>query len=222
MNYKTAKYIFLDLDGTIIDSVEGITRSAAYALEHFGIHVTDLSTLHKFIGPPLKDSFRDFYQMNDEQAEEAVAKYRERYRVKGIFENTLYPGIGDFLEKTFKAGYKLILATSKPEPFAKKILEYFNLLQWFTFVGGCGLDGSKHSKADVIAYILEENQISDTRDIIMIGDRKHDVLGAAAFNIPTVGVLYGYGNAEELTRAGAVHLVKDIQELSSLFLDKAL
>ena len=217
MDKNSIQYIFLDLDGTIIDSVHGITRSAAYALEHFGIHVDDLTTLHKFIGPPLKDSFKEFYQMTDEQADEAIVKYRERYRTKGIFENTLYPGIEQFLKAAAEAGYKLVLATSKPEPFAKKILEYFNLHTWFTFVGGCGLDGSKHAKADVIAYILEELGITDTRKIVMVGDRKHDVLGAATFNIPTVGVLYGYGSAEELTEAGAVDLVKDTEELTRLF-----
>ena len=221
MNHKQIEYIFLDLDGTIIDSVHGITRSAAYALEHFGIHVTDLTTLHKFIGPPLKDSFMDFYQMTSEQADEAIGKYRERYRTKGIYENTLYEGIGHFLQTTAQAGYKLILATSKPEPFAKKILEYFDLAQWFTFVGGCGLDGSKHAKADVISYILEENKITDTQKIVMIGDRKHDVLGAAAFHIPTIGVLYGYGSAEELTDAGAICLAQDTEALTRLFMPSA-
>lgn len=218
MKIGNIRYILFDLDGTIIDSVEGITRSAAYALSFFGIEVTDLTTLHCFIGPPLKDSFKEFYNMSDAEADRAVEKYRERYRNKGIYENTLYTGIEDFLKEMHEAGYKLLLATSKPEPFARKILAYFELDQWFTYIGGCGLDGSRHAKADVIAYVLKENGITDMRQVVMIGDRKHDVIGAAEFGIPTIGVLYGYGSAEELRSAGASWLAEDVDGLRKLLL----
>lgn len=217
---KQYKYLLLDLDGTITDSETGITRCVEYALNHFGIQVDDLRELSPFIGPPLLDSFKDFYNFTDEQAAIAVEKYRERYEKKGILENKLYPGIGEFLAEARLKDKIVILATSKPEIFAKRILDYFELSNYFSFVAGSGLDGSLHTKTDVIDYILQSNKITDLSSVVMIGDRKHDIIGAKNVGIDSVGVLYGFGDYKELSEAGADYIVEDIPALRKLLLEK--
>lgn len=213
---KKYAYILLDLDGTITDPMEGITKSVAFALNHFGIEVDDIRELCPFIGPPLIDSFKEFYQFTDEQAREAVAKYRERFATTGIFENKLYEGMTDFLERATQQGYTLMLATSKPFVFATRILKYFEIGKYFAFVGGSGLDGSLPTKTDVIRYVLEENKLDDLSKVVMIGDRKHDIFGAKEAGIDSIGVLYGYGSREELTNAGADRIVKNLGELKEV------
>ncbi len=217
---KQYKYLLLDLDGTITDSETGITRCVEYALNHFGIQVDDLRELSPFIGPPLLDSFKDFYNFTDEQAAIAVEKYRERYEKKGILENKLYPGIGEFLAEARLKDKIVILATSKPEIFAKRILDYFELSNYFSFVAGSGLDGSLHTKTDVIDYILQSNKITDLSSVVMIGDRKHDIIGAKNVGIDSIGVLYGFGDYKELSEAGADYIVEDIPALRKLLLEK--
>lgn len=213
---KQYDYLLFDLDGTITDSESGITRCVEYALNHFGIQVNDLRELSRFIGPPLLDSFRDFYDFTDEQAAIATAKYRERYTDKGIYENELYPGIKELLAEAVRQGKTVILATSKPEIFARRILDYFELSSYFSFVAGSGLDGSLHTKTDVINYILQSNNITDLSSVVMIGDRKHDIIGAKNVGIDSIGVLYGFGDYEELAQAGAAYIVKDMEELRNL------
>jgi len=215
---KQYKYLLFDLDGTITDSETGITRCVAYALNYFGIQVNDLRELSPFIGPPLLDSFKDFYNFTDEQATIAVAKYRERYADKGILENELYPGIEELLADAQKNGKTVILATSKPEIFAKRILDHFGLSDYFSFVAGSGLDGSLHTKTDVINYILQSNQMINLESVVMIGDRKHDIIGAKNVGIDSIGVLYGFGNYKELSDAGADHIAEDIPALRKLLL----
>ena len=217
---KQYKYLLLDLDGTITDSETGITRCVEYALNHFGIQVDDLRELSPFIGPPLLDSFKDFYNITDGQAAIAVEKYRERYEKTGILENKLYPGIGEFLAEARQKDKIVILATSKPEIFAKRILDYFELSNYFSFVAGSGLDGSLHTKTDVIDYILQSNKITDLSSVVMIGDRKHDIIGAKNVGIDSIGVLYGFGDYNELSEAGADYLVEDIPALRKLLLKK--
>ncbi|WP_455641170.1 HAD-IA family hydrolase [Parabacteroides sp.] len=215
---KQYNYLLLDLDGTITDSEEGITRCVEYALNHFGIQVNDLHELSPFIGPPLLDSFKEFYHFTDEQAVIATAKYRERYIDKGILENKLYPGIKEFLADACEHNETVILATSKPEIFAKRILDHFGLSRYFSFVAGSGLDGSLHTKTDVINYILQSNNITDLGSVVMIGDRKHDIIGAKNASIDSVGVLYGFGDYKELLEAGADYIVEDIPALRKLLL----
>ena len=215
---KQYKYLLFDLDGTITDSESGITRCVEYALNHFGIQVNDLRELSPFIGPPLMDSFKDFYNFTDELATIAVAKYRERYAVKGILENELYPGIKELLAQVRQNGKTVILATSKPEIFARRILDYFELSSYFSFVAGSGLDGSLHTKTDVINYILEENNTTNRDSVVMIGDRKHDIIGAKNTGIDSIGVLYGFGDYEELSEAGADYIAEDIPALRRLLL----
>lgn len=215
---KQYKYLLFDLDGTITDSETGITRCVEYALNHFGIQVNDLRELPPFIGPPLLDSFKDFYNFTDEQAIIATDKYRERYADKGILENELYPGIKELLADAQKNGRTVILATSKPEIFAKRILNHFGLSNYFSFVAGSGLDGSLHTKTDVINYILQSNNITDLSSVVMIGDRKHDIIGAKNVGIDSIGVLYGFGDYKELSDAGADHIAENIPALRKLLL----
>ena len=212
------KHILFDLDGTIIDPKIGITSSVAYALEKFNIPVENLDSLCKFIGPPLKDSFIDFYNFTDEDAEKAILYYRERFQEKGIYENFLYENFESLLINLKKHGSKLFIATSKPTIFAEEILRHFNLIDYFDFIGGSNLDGTRSNKADVISYVLNENSITDLSSVIMIGDRKHDIIGAKKVGIQSIGVLYGYGSYDELISNGADYIVKNLDELSSLLL----
>ena len=206
-------YILFDLDGTLTDPFEGISNSVVYALKKYGIEVKDKSTLTSFIGPPLFDSFETYYGFTKEQAVEAVSFYREYYSTKGIFENSVYDGIVPLLQKLKGAGKKIILATSKPEKFSIKILEHFRLLEYFDIVAGATMDESRIKKSDIISYALSLGKITDKANTIMIGDREHDILGAKANGLKSVGVLYGYGDLEELKRAGADYIVKTPAEI---------
>jgi phosphoglycolate phosphatase len=212
------EYILFDLDGTLTDSGEGITKSVQYALEYFDIIVDDLKELNRFIGPPLKDSFKKFYNFDDEKAELGMKKYRERYADTGIYENSLYDGIIELLEVLKKNNKKIILATSKPEVYAKQILKYFNIDSYFNFVAGADFEETRVNKGDVIKYALEGAEISDLSKVIMIGDREHDVIGAKENNIKVIGVLYGYGDVIELTQARADYIAKDTCELLNMLI----
>lgn len=209
-------YVLFDLDGTVTDPEEGITKSVQYALQHFSIEVQERRELYKFIGPPLKDSFMEFYGFTEQQAGEALLKYRERFEVTGWRENVVYDGMEKLLRHLRNRGKRIMLATSKPEVFAEQILVYFGLRDYFDFVGGASLDGRRNYKADVIRYVLDANGISSREKVVMVGDRKFDILGAKEFGLETVGVLYGYGDREELTTAGADHLVGSVAELEAL------
>ncbi len=213
---KNYQYLLMDLDGTVTDPMFGITSSVQYALSHFGIIVSNIEELCPFIGPPLKDSFKEFYHFTEEQSEEALQKYREYFSIKGIFENEVYEGMEEFLKFQTQQGKKIMLATSKPVVFAKQILEHFNLIGYFSFIGGSTLDGSRSSKADVIRYVLETQHLMDLSKVLMIGDRKHDIEGARKNGIDSVGVLYGYGDEAELRLAGANCIVANIAELASV------
>lgn len=212
------KNILFDLDGTLTDPKEGITRSVQYALEKFGIHEENLDRLCPFIGPPLRDSFREFYGFDKEQASLGVEYYREYFADRGIWENKVYDGIPQMLERLKAAGNRLYVATSKPEVFAVRILDHFGLSRWFDFIGGADMGETRVEKADVIAYTLKNGKVSGADTILMVGDRRHDVEGAAKNGIPAVGVLYGYGSKEELSRAGARFLAAGVEELSALLL----
>lgn len=205
--------VLFDLDGTLTDPGVGITNSVMYALKKYGIEVSDRTELYKFIGPPLQESFELFYEFPEEKAGEAVKYYREHYSKTGIFENKVYDGLEDTLKKLKNSGKNLVVATAKPELFANQILEHFHLAEYFSFVAGANMDGSRTRKDEVIAYALESCGISDYKQAVMVGDREHDVLGAARFGIDTIGVLYGYGSREELEQAGAVYLAERPEDI---------
>jgi len=205
--------ILFDLDGTLTDPGLGITNSAAYALKKHGIEVTDRTVLYPFIGPPLLDSFQRFYGFSEEQSEQAVADYREYFREKGLFENEVYSGVEELLQRLKESGKRLIIATSKPEEFAVKILKHFGLASYFDYIVGATMDSSRSKKGDVIAYALEVCGITDKTDVVMVGDREHDVLGAKENGLDSVGVLYGYGSREELEKAGATCVAETVEDI---------
>lgn len=214
------QYILFDLDGTLTDPGLGITKSAQHALEAFGIETENLEDLNFFVGPPLKDSFQEHYGMTEEQANRAVAIFREYFVPYGIFENEIYPGIKEMLENLCESGKSLMVATSKPTDFAEQILQHFEIDQYFDFVAGSTMDEERTKKSDVIAYLLEECQLVDTSELIMVGDRSYDIEAAKEFEIDTVGVLYGYGTKKELKKAGADHIVKTVGELEDVLLEE--
>lgn len=205
-----AKSIIFDLDGTLTDSGEGIMNCAALALEHFGIPLPPREQLRVFVGPPLHDTFRQF-GVPEDQVDEAIRVYRSRYVPIGKFENTPYPGIRELLEGLRARGHELYVATSKPEDMSVEILEHFDLAKYFDHICGASLDRSRSSKDAVIAYLLE--QYSRGEEMIMVGDTVFDILGAAAHNIPAVGVSWGYGNVEEMRKAGAAAIADTMEEL---------
>jgi phosphoglycolate phosphatase len=207
-------YIFFDLDGTLTDPGEGITNSVAHALTRFGIDVPERAELYKFIGPPLKDSFAKYYGMSPEESTTALKYYREYYADKGIFENAVYDGVETMLSDIKKSGRKIIMATSKPDVYAEKILEHFGLMKYFDFVAGADMAETRVAKADVIAHALDSCGLrGKTGEILMVGDREHDVLGAAAHGIDALGVTFGYGSADELMSAGAKYLANTPLEI---------
>lgn len=215
---KEYKYILFDLDGTLTDPAVGITTSVAYALKKFGIEVSDITQLNHFIGPPLLDSFMECYGFDKEMAQTAIDYYRERFRVKGLYENVVYDGIPEMLRALKNSGKKLILATSKPEPFAKEILRHFGLEEYFDYAAGSNFDGTRTAKAEVIEYALEAAGVTDKSAAIMIGDRKHDIFGAEKTGLDSIGVLYGYGSREELEAAGATYIAETVEDLTKLIL----
>ncbi len=210
-------YIFFDLDGTITNPMLGITSCVAYALSHYGIEVEDLKTLCPFIGPPLKDSFMEYYHFSEQQAVEAIAYYRERFSTIGLFENEVYEGIADFLTTLRNAGKKIFLVTSKPTCYAEQILVHFKLSTYFDFVGGSNLDGTRTRKEEVMQYVLSAHPHILPQEVVMIGDRRYDIEAAQKYGITSVGVLYGFGSREELEDAGANFLTENIEQLKSLF-----
>lgn len=211
--YKT---VLFDLDGTLTDPGLGITNSVMYSLEKFGIKVDDRTTLYKFIGPPLKESFANYYHFSGEDVDRAVVYYREYFSDKGIFENVLYDEIPEVLGQIKSSGRKIVLATSKPEPFAVKILEHFRIDRYFDFVAGSTMDETRVQKAEVITYALESCGITDLSSVVMVGDREHDIYGAKKAGLHSIGVLYGYGSMEELRNAGATYIVEHARDIIEL------
>lgn len=225
------KYLLFDLDGTVTDSNLGITRCVQYALLDQGIDEQDMSVLEEYIGPALDDSFKKYHGLNDEQAAKAVAKYRERYRDTGIFENEVYDGIVPCLETLKAAGKIICLSTCKPEPFAVRILEHFKLDKYFDVVTGSDLESTRKQKyqvieetfkrlsANVLRKELTEELLNEIKaDSVMIGDRNQDVNGAHQVGIECIGVRYGYAKPDELEDAGVDYIVETIPELTALIL----
>lgn len=202
------KTIIFDLDGTITDAGEGIINCAALALETLGLTVPDRDAMRIFVGPPLRQTFQKF-GVKPEDVERAIDIYRSRYIPIGMFENTPYPGIHALLAALKERGHKLYVATSKPETMAA-ILQKFDLAPYFDLICGATLDSSRDSKSKVIEYLLNQIQKNDA---VMVGDTEFDVLGAAEHGIPTIGVTWGYGKAEDMIHAGAATIVNTPMQL---------
>ena len=208
--------VLFDLDGTLTDPGVGITNSVAHALKKFGLAVPERAALYKFIGPPLHESFERYYGFSQEQAQTAVAYYREYFREKGIYENFVYDGVEELLKALRGAGRTLAVATSKPEVFAKQILDHFHLDPYLTYVAGANLDGTRTRKDQVIACALRGCGVEAPAAAVMVGDREYDILGARKQGLDSIGVLYGYGGQTELQTAGATHLAARPGDIFSL------
>jgi phosphoglycolate phosphatase len=215
MSYQV---ILFDLDGTLTDPKVGITKSVQYALAKYDIHEPDLDKLTAFIGPPLVESFQEFYSLTNEQAHAAVGYYREYFTKAGMYENAVYPEIKELLARLAAVDRQLIVATSKPTVFSEQILAHFGLDRFFSSIVGSNLDGSRIHKAEIIDYILTSLPRFDRQNIIMVGDRKHDILGAKHNRIDSVAVSYGYGRLAELEAAQPTYIVSTVYELGKCLL----
>ena len=211
-------YIFFDLDGTLTDPALGITNSFKHALEYFGLEIPSYEKLCSFIGPPLVDTFKTQFGFSDEKASLGIVKYREYFAEKGLLENSVYPGIPNLLSDLKDAGKKLVVATSKPEEYSVRIIEHFGLAPYFENVCGSLMDESRSKKDQVIEYAIERNKIEDRSKVLMVGDRKHDILGAKKTGLKSCGVLFGYGSLDELNEAGADYIAGDMAELKKICL----
>ncbi|NBI29704.1 HAD family hydrolase [Chengkuizengella marina] len=209
--------ILFDLDGTLTDPKIGITKSIQYALAKFDIDVKDLNKLESFIGPPLHQSFMEFYSFNETKAKEAVVYYREYFAEKGLYENELYDGIVQLLLELTKQNKQLYVATSKPTFFADKVLQHFDIKKYFQFTSGSNLDGTRSDKAEVIQYLIE-NKGLDLNDIVMIGDRKYDLIGAQNNGVASIAVGYGYGSKQELLEKNPTYYVETVKELQDVLI----
>ena len=188
MKYKV---VLFDLDGTLTDPQLGICQCINYALEHFGAQPRPFSQLTKYIGPPLLDSFAEL--LGSENAAAAVEKYRERFSVKGLYENEIYPNVAETLNLLHSKGYILCTASSKPQVFVEKILKHFDIYKYFTVVGGASLDGKICEKEDVIQQVLCSID-ADSKEVVMVGDTRFDLIGADKMNLDAIGVTYGFGS----------------------------
>ena len=212
---KNYDILFFDLDGTLTDPGLGITNAVIYSLEKYGMEIPPRQELYKFIGPPLTWSYQTYFGFSEEKSIEAVKFYREHYSVIGLFENEVYAGIPQLLQKLRAAGKTLVVATSKPEKFAVEILEHFGLAEYFHHICGATFDGKVGTKHEVIEYALGRCGNPQRSDVLMIGDREHDILGAKASGLGSMGVLYGYGDRAEHEAAGADCIVETVAELAA-------
>lgn len=212
------KYVFLDLDGTLTDPFLGITNAVKYALNKFNIDKTN-EELKCFIGPPLRDSFMDYYNMNSDEAELAVKYYREYYAEKGLFENDIYPSTIKVLDELKNIGLTLVLATSKPEKFSVLILKHFNIYDYFSFCACATFDKTRNKKADIIKYAIDNLDIKNMDEILMVGDRFHDCVGAHENGIKCCYVTYGYGSKSEALNYNAEYIIDKFTELIKIIND---
>lgn len=232
------RFLLFDLDGTITDSGPGIMKAAQIGLLRYNIEESDEQRLRLFVGPPLDQSFMERYGFSKEQAWEAIAAFREYYNEKGVFENSVYPGMEDLLEDLKDDGYIIAIASSKPQVLIHKVLGHFNLVSYFDVIVGCELDGTRSEKAEVIQEVLTQlsdiavkraricADADDTDSLIeeiksscvMIGDRCYDVKGAHSFGLPCIGVLYGYGTEDEMKEAGADYIAPTVEDLRNILL----
>ncbi len=210
------KYVLFDLDGTLSDSGPGIRKAVQYALAKYGMTENDEKKLNRFVGPPLYDSFETFYGFSKEKAVEAVRFFREYYVDIGLFENTPYDGIEKALCDLKKAGKRLIVATSKPEKLAVKILNHFGLAKYFDEIAGATDDGSIVKKADVINVALSRQNIVDTSTCVMVGDRSSDIVGARAVGMDGMGVLYGYGSLAEMNEVNPKFIAEKVEDIANI------
>jgi len=212
-NYNT---ILFDLDGTISDSKLGITKSFQYALSSFGIRITDLEELTVVVGPPLSESFSTHFGFGKEKASKAIEKFREYYSTKGCTEHRIYDGMTELLSSLGEAGKDLVIATSKPTLFANMALNNYGISSLFSFVAGSNLDNTRTTKIEVLEYALESIKNSQKETMVMIGDRKEDIIAANHVGVDSIGILYGYGSEEEVLEYNPTHTASSVDELGKI------
>jgi phosphoglycolate phosphatase len=213
--------ILFDLDGTLTDPREGIVNSILYALEKLGLHEKSIAELVSFIGPPLRDSFANRYNLTSELADKAMSYYREYYSVLGIFENKIYPRVEELLQSLSSHKFKLYVATSKPTVYAIEVLRHFKIDTYFTEIIGSNLDNTRTDKTEIISHILSTYGLQ-ARNSLMIGDRKHDIIGAKNNSMRTIGVSYGYGSSEELLSCEPDFIAINCRELEVLLINTSI
>lgn len=220
------QYLLFDLDGTLTDSAEGIIKCVRYAAEKMGVEPKDAEELKVFVGPPLSESFQDVYGFSEEEAQQAIVYYRERFKPIGMFENAVYDGIPEMLKTMKEHGKVNLIASSKPEAFVKTILEHFDIAKYFDIIVGASMDESRNTKEAVIEEALSQlkstdqyGQYSDDK-CVMIGDRKYDIHGAKYFGLRNIGVSYGFAPEGELEEAGADVIVDTVEELTRVLLEE--
>ena len=202
--------ILFDLDGTLVDSGEGVLKCAELGLRHFNLPIPSPEEMRTFVGPPLRDSFMRF-GCTEEMAQEAIAVYRSRYTTVGKFELFVYPGIEKLLQDLTAAGCKLYVATSKPESVSTEILEHLGLAKYFTYIAGADQEKGRSTKSEVIAYLLA--QVGDLDGALMVGDTAYDVIGSAQHGIPCAAITWGYGTVESLEETHPAAMVNTTAEL---------
>lgn len=212
----TFKYIFFDLDGTLTDPAEGITNSFIFALNYFNIEIPSYKTLCSFIGPTLISTFQDFFHFSASQTEEAIKKYREYFATKGLFENSVYKGIPELLQFLTEKGFSLFVTTSKPQEYAQRILEHYDLSKYFIHIFGANMNEKHGEKGGIIQQAINSSKIANKSEILMIGDRKYDIQGAKQNNIYSCAVLYGYGSYQELSKENPDFLVSSVEEIKNI------
>lgn len=205
--------VFFDLDGTVINSELGVLNSVEYALKKYGAEIPPQEKLNFFLGPPLEDSFAKLLNISRQEAQTLVKYYREYYPQKGIFEIELYEGIVPILKKIKQSGRKTVIATSKPEEFAVRILKHLGIAELFDVIAGATFDNSRSEKPDVLAYAIKMAGVTDINTAVMVGDRKYDCIGAQHFGMDSIGVLYGFGDLEELNNAGATYIAETVEDI---------
>lgn len=217
---KGYRTVLFDLDGTITDSGTGIMNAIRYAVRERGLEEPDETVLRSFIGPPLKEQFRKVFHLSEAEGSRIVGLYREYYGEKGIFENRVYDGVPEMLDMLKKDGIRILMATSKPENYARIIAEHFDFAKYFDFIGGACMDGTRTVKEEVIEYVLNACRISEEERefAVMVGDRSHDMTGALKCGLHSIGVLYGYGSREELESAGAERIAETPETAAKMIL----
>lgn len=210
------KAVLFDLDGTLIDSSEGITKSAQFALEHYGINEPDLGKLSKFIGPPLHLSFAKYYGFDADKAMEAVSVFRSRYNVTGVYESTPYPGVKECLLELREKGYLVAVASSKPEKTCNVILEYHGLLDLFDNISGASMDGKIGTKEQVLDQLFARWPDVDRDSMVLVGDTIFDIKGANNAGLKSIAVSFGFGDVDEMMNEGASALCDDMRTLPGI------
>ena len=210
------EYVLFDLDGTLIDSESGIINSVLYAFEKYNITVNEKDELRKFIGPAIQESFSTDYGFNEEEVPEVIATFREYYSEKGVYEGKVFEGIVDVLKELKKRGKKLAVATSKPEVFTLRVLEHFGLAQYFDYVAAASLDETKTKKFVLIGEVVEHFDVDDLDKVVMVGDRKQDIRGAADSGVTSIAVKWGYGSDEEIAKHQPDYVAEKVEDLLEL------